>query len=143
MRRLINQHPSVLYRLLLAALPFALVFLAYAVSSEARLAVNPADKLLPSWSSIEAAIIRMGFVPDLRTGDYLLLVDTLSSLKRLAIGVAAATVIGGILGILQGLIPYVRAMMSQFTSVVSMIPPLAILPILFITFGLGELSKVV
>ncbi|MDO8420925.1 MAG: ABC transporter permease subunit [Parvibaculum sp.] len=143
MRRLINQYPSVLNRLLLAVLPFALVFLAYAVASEARLADNPADKLLPAWATIQAAIIRMGFVPDMRTGDFLLYVDTMASLERLAIGVAFATVIGGIIGILQGLIPYVRAMMVNFTSVVSMIPPLAILPILFITFGLGELSKVV
>jgi NitT/TauT family transport system permease protein len=143
MRRLINQHPSVLNRLLLAALPFMLVFIAYAVASQARLAVNPADKLLPGWSTIEAAIIRMGFVPDLRTGDFLLLVDTMASLQRLAIGVAVATLIGGLVGILQGLIPYVRAMMANFTSVVAMIPPLAILPILFITFGLGELSKIV
>ncbi|MCE9648489.1 MAG: ABC transporter permease subunit [Parvibaculum sp.] len=143
MRRLINQHPSVLNRLLLAALPFMLVLIAYAVASQARLAVNPADKLLPGWSTIEAAIIRMGFVPDLRTGDFLLFVDTMASLQRLAIGVAVATLIGGVVGILQGLIPYVRAMMANFTSVVAMIPPLAILPILFITFGLGELSKVV
>lgn len=143
MRRLINQYPSVLNRLLLAVLPFALVFLAYAVASEARLAVNPADKLLPGWETIQAAIIRMGFVPDMRTGDFLLFVDTMASLERLAIGVACATVIGGVIGILQGLIPYVRAMMANFTSVVSMIPPLAILPILFITFGLGELSKIV
>ena len=72
MRRLINQYPSVLNSLLLAVLPFALVFLAYAVASEARLAINPADKLLPGWATIQAAIIRMGFVPDMRTGDFLL-----------------------------------------------------------------------
>lgn len=143
MRRLINQHPSVLNRLLLMALPFALVLLSYFIASEARLAINPADKLLPAWETIQAAIIRMGFTPDMRTGDYLLFVDTMASLQRLAIGVAMATVIGGFIGILQGLIPYVRATMANFTSVVSMIPPLAILPILFITFGLGELSKVV
>jgi len=143
MRRLINQHPSVLYRLLLAALPFVLVFVTYALASQARLAVNPADKLLPAWSTIEAAIVRMGFVPDVRSGDYLLLLDTVTSLQRLAIGVAVATLIGGIVGVLQGLIPYMRALLSNFTAVVAMIPPLAVLPILFITFGLGELSKVV
>lgn len=32
--------------------------------------------------------------------------------------------------------------MSPLLTVLSMVPPLAILPILFITFGLGELSKV-
>ena len=95
MRRLINRHPDTLSKLLLTALPFVLVFLAYAVASEARLAVNPDDKILPGWSTIEAAIQRMAFLPDLRTGDYLLLTDTMASLQRLAIGVGIATLIGG------------------------------------------------
>ncbi|PKQ04347.1 MAG: lipid kinase, partial [Alphaproteobacteria bacterium HGW-Alphaproteobacteria-12] len=69
--------------------------------------------------------------------------DTISSLTRLGIGVAVATLIGGIFGILQGLIPYFRATFNAFTGVLSMIPPLAVLPILFIIFGLGELAKVV
>jgi len=42
-----------------------------------------------------------------------------------------------------GLLPYVRTTLAGFVAVISMIPPLALLPILFITFGLGELSKVV
>jgi NitT/TauT family transport system permease protein len=143
MRRFINRHPDALSRLLLTALPFLLVFLAYAVASEARLAVNPDYKILPGRSTIEAAIQRMAFLPDLRTGDYLLVADTMASLARLAIGVAIATVIGGVVGILQGLIPFFRAMLANFTSVVAMIPPLSVLPILFIAFGLGEASKIV
>ena len=35
-----------------------------------------------------------------------------------------------------------RATLSPLMAVLSMIPPLAILPILFIVFGLDELSKV-
>ncbi|MBR9843516.1 MAG: ABC transporter permease subunit, partial [Rhodobacteraceae bacterium] len=42
-----------------------------------------------------------------------------------------------------GLLPHLRAMFSGFVAVISMIPPLAILPILFIVFGLGEASKIV
>ena len=143
MRRLINRHPDTLGRLLLAAAPFAIVLIAYAVASQARLAINPDDKLLPSWAAIEAAISRVAFRPDLRTGDYLLLLDTMTSLERIGAGVAIATLIGGIVGVLQGIIPYVRVTLMNFTSVLSMIPALAILPILFITFGLGETSKIV
>jgi len=40
-------------------------------------------------------------------------------------------------------VPHVRAGLAGFVAVLSMIPPLAVLPILFIIFGLGELSKVV
>ncbi|MGB5094061.1 MAG: ABC transporter permease [Parvibaculum sp.] len=142
-RRLINRKPDALGRLLLLCLPFALALLAYMIASEARLAVNPSDKLLPAWSTISEAISRMAFSPDPRSGNYLLWEDTVASLFRLATGVAIATLLGGIIGILQGLIPYVRATLHYFTSVVSMIPPLAVLPVLFIAFGLGELAKVV
>jgi NitT/TauT family transport system permease protein len=40
-------------------------------------------------------------------------------------------------------LPHVRRSFATFVAVLSMIPPLAVLPILFIVFGLGELSKVV
>jgi NitT/TauT family transport system permease protein len=46
-------------------------------------------------------------------------------------------------GIAVGLIPYMRSTLSPFIAVLSMIPPLAVLPILFIVFGMGELSKIV
>lgn len=39
--------------------------------------------------------------------------------------------------------PLFGAPLSPLLTVLSMIPPLAILPVLFIVFGLGELSKVV
>jgi len=142
MRRLINWKPDVVARLVLMLLPFLLVLLAYMAASEARLAVNPNDKLLPGWASISAAVERMAFLPDSRTGNYLMLNDTLASLTRLGIGVVIATAIGGVFGILQGLIPYFRATFNSFTNVMSMIPPLSVLPILFILFGLGEPAKV-
>ncbi len=142
MRRLINRKPDAAARIALMLLPFLIVLLVYMAASEARLAVNPNDKLLPGWATISAAIERMAFLPDNRTGNYLMLNDTLSSLTRLGIGVVIATVIGGIVGILQGLIPYFRATLSSFTNVLSMIPPLSVLPILFIMFGLGEPAKV-
>ncbi len=56
-------------------------------------------------------------------------------------GISAA--LAPILGLLIGLLPHVRSTLAGFVAVVSMIPPLAVLPILFIVFGLGELSKVV
>ena len=44
---------------------------------------------------------------------------------------------------ITGLIPYVRRTLSPLVKVLSMIPPLAVLPILFITLGVDELSKIV
>ncbi len=140
--RLVNRHPGV-GRALLVLLPFLAVFLAYAVGSEIRLAANPADKLLPAPSTIGSTAIRLFTEPDRRSEKILLWYDTGASLTRLALGVGISAVLATVLGLLIGLLPYVRATLAGFVAVVSMIPPLAVLPILFITFGLGEVSKVV
>ncbi len=143
MSKLINRHPSRYGRLMLGVLPFAILIALYVVASDARLAVNPADKLLPAFSSFFDAIDRMAFTPSKRTGDYLLWVDTLASLQRLVLGVGLSALVGLSLGIANGMLPLVRSTLSPVVTAISLIPPMAILPILFITFGLGELSKVV
>ena len=45
-------------------------------------------------------------------------------------------------GIGTGAIPLLRAPLSPLVTALSLIPPMAILPILFIVFGLGDLAKV-
>ncbi|MEM9912496.1 MAG: ABC transporter permease subunit [Pseudomonadota bacterium] len=141
--RLINRQPGVVLRAVLLALPFLAVFLAYTIGSEIRLAENPQDKLLPAPSTIAATAERLFTEPDRRSDKILLWHDTAASLMRLALGVGIAAALATIIGLLIGLLPHVRATLAAFVAVVSMIPPLAILPILFIVFGLGELSKVV
>lgn len=143
MRRIINLRPGRGGIVLWGALPFLIAGIAYAVASSARLAANPNDKLLPPFESFVAAIGRLALNPDPRTGDYLMWVDTLASLERLGIGLAVATALALVLGVAVGLIPYIRAGLSPFIGVISMIPPMAVLPVLFIVFGLDELSKVV
>jgi NitT/TauT family transport system permease protein len=58
-----------------------------------------------------------------------------------ALAISALT--GLTLGVAIGVLPYLRATISPFVAAVSLIPPLAILPILFIAVGLGELAKVI
>lgn len=140
--RLINRIPGPPLRLFLAMLPFALVVIAYIVASEARLAVNPQDKLLPAPTTIAETAHRLVTEGDRRTGRILFWYDTAISLQRLAIGVGLASLTGLIFGLLIGLVPHARATFGGFVAVVSMVPPLAILPILFIIFGLGEVSKI-
>jgi NitT/TauT family transport system permease protein len=140
--RLINRHPDRGSRLLLILLPFALLLFVYFSSSTARLADNPNDKLLPSASQMADALDRLAFSEDKRTGQYLFWVDSAASLKRLGIGLGVAALAGLALGIAAGSLPLFGAPLSPLLTVLSMIPPLAILPILFIVFGLGELSKV-
>jgi len=143
MKRLMNRQPDVVSRYLLGALPFILVLIVYVVSSEARLAENPNDKLLPSFQSMADSIHSMAMQPSARTGEYLFWNDTFASLKRLGLGVGVAAIIGLILGVINGVIPLVRANLSPFITAFSLVPPLAILPILFIVFGLDEFSKVI
>jgi len=53
-----------MYAVVLGVLPLVLLLVLYAVASEARLAENPADKLLPSFSSMGDAMMRMAFEPN-------------------------------------------------------------------------------
>lgn len=141
-RRLINRIPGRTGAFYLGALPFLLIVVAYVAASGIRLADNPDDKLLPSLASLGNAIVRVAVEPDKRTGEIVLWVDTIASLARLLAGLGIATLFGLFLGITIGLIPYIRATLANFIAVLSMVPALAILPVLFIVFGLGEVSKI-
>jgi NitT/TauT family transport system permease protein len=140
--RWINARPSNGARLSLALLPFILVLAVYMIGSAERLADNANDKLLPGFSALAQTINRMAFVADPRTGDFLLWSDTAASLTRLGLGLGISTAIALLLGLIIGILPYARAFLSPFVGAISMVPPLALLPILFIVMGLGEASKI-
>ena len=140
--RFINRRPGGLGILASAAVPFALALVLYVVASGIRLAENPDDKLLPGLASIGAAVERVAFEPDRRTGDYIFWTDTAASLQRLLTGVLLGAAVGLAVGVPNGLLPWFGAFWSPAVRALSMIPPLAILPILFIAFGIGELAKV-
>jgi len=140
--RFINRHPGEGGRWLLSLLPLVLLLLVYGVASSLRLAENADDKLLPSAAQMVDAVKQMAFTEDERTGEILLWSDTAASLKRLFMGIGIAAMAGLCLGIAAGSFATLGATLSPLLAVLSMVPPLAILPILFIVFGLDELSKV-
>jgi len=142
MKRFMNLRPSKATAVILGLLPFLLVAVFYLVASDIRLAENPNDKLLPSMTSFVDAVDRMAFTPSKRTGEILFVQDTAASLQRLGLGVLISAVLAMLIGIPLGFIPFLRAGLSPFVAAFSMVPPMAILPILFITFGMGELAKV-
>ncbi len=142
MTKLINRRPDRIQRVLLGALPFLLLIALYLWGSEQRLQANPNDKLLPAPGKIVSTMERLAFEPSKRSGDYLLWSDTAASLQRLAVGVVVGALIGLLFGVVNGALPLAQANFSPFVTAVSLIPPMAILPMLFIIFGLGELSKV-
>ena len=142
MRRVVNRIPNRRSGLALGLLPFILLAAVYLFGSGIRLAANPNDKLLPAPSSLGAAIYRVAVEEEQRSGNVVLWLDTGASLKRLGIALAISAALGLALGVAIGSIPYVQATLAPAVAAIGMIPPLAILPILFIVAGLGEASKV-
>jgi NitT/TauT family transport system permease protein len=138
----IHAEPSQGLRWFLGAVPLVILVVLYLGVSHVRLANNPGDKLTPSVAGMARAVKMMAFTQDSRTGGYLMLDDTISSLRRLFIGVGAAAVVGLFLGLNMGMLPGMGALGAPAVTFLSIVPPLAILPILFIIFGVGELGKV-
>ncbi len=138
----LSAQPSGFFRVILIALPFALCLGVYLAMSHLRHMENPRDKILPTVSQMAEAVHRMAFERDPRTGTYLMAGDTLASLGRLLLGITLASVLGLLLGIHMGIFPGIESLSSAFVTVISIIPPLSILPILFITLGVDELAKV-
>lgn len=143
MKRLINQVPTKTTNLFLGLLPFLLIVIVYVSSSAIRLTENPNDKLLPSIEKCMDTMGKLAFEKSAREDTYILLSDTVSSLERLAIGIGVSAVFALVFGILIGVIPYMTSALSPLIWFFSLIPTMAILPILFIVFGLGEVSKIV
>lgn len=130
-------------RMLLAMLPFILLIAVYLSAAHVRTLDNPQQKLLPTVGKMVKAVEKVAFTEDKRTGEYLLWSDTLASLKRIVIGVVLSALLGLVCGLNMGLLPGIRSLGVAFVTFIANIPPLAVLPILFIALGVEEVSKVV
>ncbi|MBU0680279.1 MAG: ABC transporter permease subunit [Proteobacteria bacterium] len=139
----LHASPSTSLKWVLAVIPFILLIMVYLVASDIRHRSNPSDKLLPTVSKMYTAINKAAFEENARTGQYQLWNDTASSLKRIGIGLGAAAICGLFCGLNLGLLPGIKNLFLPFTTFISIIPPLAILPIMFILFGVDELAKIV
>jgi NitT/TauT family transport system permease protein len=142
MRRLVNRVPGRGGAWMLGALPFIILMFVYVIASNLRFATNANDKLLPTPSVIGQTLKEYAAEEDKRSGDILLWLDTWASLERIGLALAISAAIGLVFGVATGVIPLIRATLAPFIAALSMIPPLAILPILFIVMGLGEVAKI-
>lgn len=129
-------------RILLGSLPILLLVLLYLFMAAQRHAANPADKILPLPSGMVQAMSALLFQPDQLSGQLLFWADTLASLQRLGIGLGIATLTALVLGLVLGVLPPVRATLGPLVTAIAVIPPIALLPILFIALGLGETAKI-
>ncbi|WCT79488.1 ABC transporter permease [Novosphingobium humi] len=140
--RWVNRQISRSDRLLWGAAPILLLVLLYIFAAAGRHAVNPSDKILPLPSGMAQAMSSLIFERDMLSGQYLFWADTLASLQRLGLGLGIATLVALVLGLLLGALPPVRAVLGPLVTAIAVIPPIALLPILFIALGLGETAKV-
>lgn len=124
----------------LSALLFIVVVALYQYFSDQRHLLNPGDKLLPTFSQIFDAFNRSTFMPD-RNGVYRLWEDSVASGIRILISMVFVF-IGVLIGVYMGLFPVLDKVLYKFFLFFDKVPALAILPILFIVFGLGEVSKI-
>lgn len=128
--------------ILLGAVPIALLVLLYLVTAAGRHAANPGDRILPMPGAMAEAMAVLLLQPDPLSGKLLFWADTFASLERLGMGLGISALSALLVGLVLGVLPPVRATFGPLVTGIAVIPPIALLPILFIAFGLGETAKV-
>ena len=129
-------------KVLLGLVPIAILLVLYLIVAADRNAINPAEKITPMPSAMVEAMWALVFEKDQLSGRYLFWSDTLASLQRLGLGLGISTLTALVVGLLLGVLPTFRATFGMTVTSIAVIPPIALLPILFIVFGLGETAKV-
>ena len=140
--RWVNVRPNRRTSILLGALPLLLVVLVYLVAAASRHAINPADKVLPTPGAMVAAMASLLADADPLSGRLIFWADTLASLQRLGLALGISTLSALLVGLVLGVLPAARATLGGLVTTIAVIPPIALLPVLFIVFGLGETAKV-
>jgi NitT/TauT family transport system permease protein len=141
-RKLIGSPLSSTTRLALGVVPIVLLAVLYAYFSWKRHEENPMDRLMPNLTQLKTGLTEITS-RDKRTEQIWLLVDTQASLERLARGMGWGLGIAAVLGLLMGVFSTVHALLSPVVTALAKVPPLALLPIIFIFLGVDESSKIV
>jgi NitT/TauT family transport system permease protein len=136
----IHAKPNRVVSFLLSILLFVICIIGYALTSHARHKENPQDKVVPTFSEMADGFKRAAFEKD-RKDEIRLLVDTIASVRRFLISLAFLS-LAVLMGLQMGVFPYIEVIFLRFITFFDKIPALALLPILFIIFGLGEVSKI-
>jgi len=140
--RWINRSISRKQGMALGALPILALLVLYLLLAAQRHAANPMDKILPLPSGMVQAMQALLFQPDPLSGNLLFWSDTLASLQRLGLGLGIATAAALLVGLVLGILPPVRATLGPLVTSIAVIPPIALLPILFIALGLEDTAKI-
>lgn len=123
-------------------LPFLASLLLYILASEYQSSINPGQKILPTVDKIGSSILSYAIEADKGLGAPPLVIDTYLSVRRVVVGTLAAGVVGLFCGLNLALSKSWRLTLGSFVTVLSVVPPITILPILFLTIGIGEIAIV-
>lgn len=140
--RWVNRHVRRREAALFGAIPIVLLVLLYLFLAAQRHAANPFDKILPLPGGMAEGMASLLFNTDQLTGKIIFWADTWASLQRLGLGLGIATLATLLIGLVLGVLPPVRATFGPLVTTIAVIPPIALLPILFIALGLGETAKI-
>jgi NitT/TauT family transport system permease protein len=146
----INAEPGKVSTLILSWVLFAVGIGFYFYTAAARHKENPDDRVVPTIAQLGEGLHDAAFgTPEDAAGrgmvarffDSMLWTDTVASAKRF--GWAMLLLVPAvILGLHVGMFPYVGVFFLRFILFFDKIIALSVLPILFIAFGIDELSKV-
>ncbi len=134
-------------RMLLSIVPFLILVCLYlwgahhlreAAQQDGGQAVA-STKLMPLPSEM-AEGLKSTIVEDSK-GERKLVLDTWASLKRFGVGMLIVS-FGVIIGLYMGCFPLCESFLHRFMVYLDKVPPLLLLPILFLVFDVGELAKV-
>lgn len=104
-------------------------------------ATAASTKLMPLPSEMWEGFNRSALTPD-ANGNTKLMLDAGASLKRFVLGMVIVAIAGVVIGLYMGTFPLIDGFLYYFFVFIKNIPPLLILPILFIYLDIGELSKI-
>lgn len=136
----IHAKPKRTASILLSIMLFVICITAFVITGYVRHQENPQDKVVPTISEMAEGFKRAAFEKN-RNGEYPLLVDTIASARRFLISLVFLS-LAIVLGLNMWVFPYIESIFLKFITFFDKIPALALLPILFIVFGLSEVSKI-
>lgn len=124
----------------LPIVPIAILLALYLHAATDRRRENPDDKLLPlPRDFIRAA--EVAFTPDEFTEQRPIVQDLKSSLRIFGIGFGSAALVALILGMQIGAWTWANQMADPLLRLFSYLPPLALLPLIMLFLGIGDVAK--
>jgi NitT/TauT family transport system permease protein len=137
----IDQQPARVPAWVLSWLLFAAGITAYFFAAQARHRENPDERVMPTVTQMVRAFQDAASKPAEGDERSMLWTDTIATGRRFLISVALLFP-AVLLGLHMAMFPYVGAFFLRFFQFFDKIVALSLLPILFIAFGIDELSKI-